>query len=100
MSISIISLCVAGILFWKLKQAKADYDQAIFSAYRLLMLSNNGGELHEQMESWTRMGLTMAASGETISEGNKRVMKINTAILKGLNGKDWLVASEEYRNSL
>ena len=101
---SFVLLAAAGLVIWsmnkKLVQIKEDYDQATFAAWRLLMLADNGEELHDHMKQWTLTGGVMSAMGDEIETGNRRVMRVNTAILDHSKGQPWCEVSEKFRSAL
>ena len=104
MSLVVLALVAAAIYIWaknkEFNDLKADYDQATFAAWRLLMLADNGEELHDQMKQWTLTGGVMIAIGEEIQTGNRRVMRVNTAILDHSKGQPWSEVSEKFRSAL
>ena len=76
---------------------KADYAQATYTAWRLMMSATNSEELHDQMKQWTDSGAMLSAIGDEISTGNRRVMRVNQAILKNSKGQSWSQANKEFR---
>ena len=100
----VVLLAVAGVIIWsiskELDRVKEDYEQATFAAWRLMMLATNGDELHDRMKGFVIDGHCIAATGDRISDENKRVMRVNTGILNLSEGMSWSEASEKYRAML
>ena len=96
-----IAAGMAALFLWsknrEFKDLQADYAQATYTAWRLMMSATNSEELHDQMKQWTDSGAMLSAIGDEISTGNRRVMRVNQAILKNSKGQSWSQANKEFR---
>ena len=78
------------------KVDEAEYEQAVSTAIRLLLLAENGEKLLAHMQQWTDS--SHVADPETRHE-MRHVLSVNRKILYHFQGKSWKELSDEYKDN-